>query len=155
LIKDAFEDVGGNVLRINVGIPFPDGSINKAFLQILCGTWASILDKEWCISKGCWNGDLFEDIAPADGIPDWYMTWRHVAASPIDPVTPANYAGSGPYHVTVAEQIFGLVIMTRNPGHWRGWPAPQKKAYLDNIDIEYIEDWYMMQIMFDACQLDY
>lgn len=27
-----------------------------AFLQMLCGTWASIVDKEWCIANGEWDG---------------------------------------------------------------------------------------------------
>ena len=64
LIDDAIE-VSGNNLTINVGIPFPD----MAFKQILSQTWASILSKQFSISIGCWNGDLYTD-SNGNGYPD-------------------------------------------------------------------------------------
>jgi len=39
------------------------------FRQILCGAWASIVDKDWCISKGDWNGteaDIPNHLHPAN-----------------------------------------------------------------------------------------
>jgi peptide/nickel transport system substrate-binding protein len=33
-----------------------DPSWGLAFLQILCSPWASIVDKEWCIAQGDWDG---------------------------------------------------------------------------------------------------
>jgi peptide/nickel transport system substrate-binding protein len=33
-----------------------DPAWRLAFLQILCGPWASIVDKEWCVANGEWDG---------------------------------------------------------------------------------------------------
>jgi len=148
LINNAVE-TSGDDLTLNLGMAFPD----CAFKQIIAQTWSSIVSKEWAIGKGCWNGNLFEDVN-ADGIPDWYVDWRHLPASPIQPIDPTNYAGTGPYHVSVALEPANLVVLQRNPGHWRGWPAPDRKAYIEHVDIEYISSWPTRREAFKACQLD-
>ncbi|MEM3616882.1 MAG: ABC transporter substrate-binding protein [Candidatus Bathyarchaeia archaeon] len=146
-----------------------------AVLYILSGPWASILDKEWCISKGCWDGELFSDdgrytgSVAENGIPDWFESWRHCIAfgyvSPIQSIKPENYAGTGPYRVVVASAAQNLVVLRRNPNYWRGWPAPfyidtatgelvRLPGYLEYIDIEYIADWTTRKTAFLACQLD-
>jgi len=40
--------------RVVFHLAYPASAL--AFLQILCGPWASIVDKEWCIANGEWNG---------------------------------------------------------------------------------------------------
>ena len=149
LINDTVEVLPGNVLRINVGVAFPDA----AFKQILCGTWASIVSKEWCIEKGCWNGDLFTD-GDSDGYPNWWTQWRHVPLSPIQAVDPLNYAGTGPYRVTVVDSVSNLVVLQRNALYWKGWPATERKSYLEYIDIEYVTDWTSRENAFIAGMLD-
>lgn len=63
------------------------------FRQIMCGAWASIVDKDWCISKGDWNGteaDIVNHLHPenngdttlydvnAMGTGPWKLdTWDH------------------------------------------------------------------------------
>jgi peptide/nickel transport system substrate-binding protein len=148
LIKDAIEAMANNVLRINVGIPFSDMS----FKQILCGTWASIVSKEYSISMGCWNGELFID-ANQDCIPDWFQLVTGTELSPYD--TPAKrYVGTGPYFVVLFEPALQLVVMQRNTLYWRGWPAPDRVGYLEYIDLEYIARFTTRASAFIACQLD-
>jgi peptide/nickel transport system substrate-binding protein len=161
LIKDAIEVFPEtNTVRFNLGINFPD----IAFKQIMSQTWASILDKDWCIGKGCWDGELFSDDGRYTGstagnnIPDWFESWRHCIAfgyvSPIQAIKPENYAGTGPYRVIVASAANKLVVLERNPNYWRGWPAPGRKAYLDYVDIEYIADWPTRKAAFLGGQID-
>ncbi len=157
LIDDAILDLGNDTLQINLGVAFPD----IAFKQILTETWGSIMSKEWCINKGCWNGNLFEDL-DMDGFPDWYFydplahnpgNWRHYSA-PINTVNVANYAGSGPYIAAVLSASTSLAVLQRNPNYWRGWPAAGRRAYLENINIEYIGVWTTRRDAFVNSQLD-
>jgi peptide/nickel transport system substrate-binding protein len=159
LIDDAVE-VSGNNLTINLGMAYPDIS----FKQILTQTWSSIMSKEWCISRGCWNGNLFAD-ANANGTPDWFEPyptgWRHVGAGsiPINTVTPGNYAGTGPYRVTTADSASNLVVLQRNPNYWKGWPAPYRtgstlKSYLETVELHYISDWSQRKAAFLTGDLD-
>jgi len=149
LIKDAIETVNATTVRFNLATAFPD----IAWKEILTQTWSSILDKDWAIGKGCWNGDVLA-VNVLNGYPLWWTQWRHIAMSPIQAVATGNYAGSGPYHVAVASQASNLVVLQRNPGYWRGWPALDRKAYLDTIDIEYIADWATRREAFKECRLD-
>ncbi len=157
LIGDAVEDVGG-VVRINLGVAFAD----IAFKQILAQSWGSIMEKDWLLStpvggtttRSNFNSTLYTDVLPADGIPDWVTNvLKH--AEPFNPVDVANYAGSGPYLVSVTNQANNLVVLSRNVNYWRGWPAPGRKASLDTINIEYIAAWALgRKEAFIASQLD-
>jgi peptide/nickel transport system substrate-binding protein len=163
LIDSALEDVSSGttpIVRVNLGFGFPD----DAFKQIMSQTWASILDKGWCISKGCWDGELFSDDGRYTGstagndIPDWFESWRHCAAfggvSPIQAIKPENFAGSGPYRVTVASSTLNKVIFERNENYWKGWPAEGCGGYLQKIVIDYIADWGARRDAFIACDYD-
>jgi peptide/nickel transport system substrate-binding protein len=155
LIEDAVEIISTYppILRINVGIPFKD----ESFKQILCGTWASIVSREFSTSIGCWDGNLFLD-ENHDCIPDWFQTVRH-SSSPYDGPFALRYVGTGPYYVSLWAPVMNLVILSQNTLYWQGWPAPSPSwygclGYLTTIDIEYISDWDVRREMFTACQLD-
>jgi peptide/nickel transport system substrate-binding protein len=159
LIDDAVEVWGDNLI-LNLGIAFPD----IAFKQVLAQSWGSIVSKEWCISRGCWNGDLFVD-ANANSIPDWFEPyptgWRHVGAGnvPINAVTPGNYAGTGPYRVTLTDSASYVVRLSRNAGYWRGWPAPYRtgatlKSYVETVELRYLSSWSQRKTAFLTGDLD-
>jgi len=148
LIDNAIE-VSGNDLAINVGIPFPDA----AFKQNLAQTWGSIVSKEFSISIGCWNGDLYAD-SNGDGYPDWWTQWRRISCSPYDTTEAYRYVGTGPYRVTVFDKTNNIVKLTRNANYWRGWPAPGVKSYLETVEIRYIVSWDKRAQDFLACNLD-
>jgi len=48
-IKDAVE-VDGDWVQFNLAGPY------APFLLVLTGTWGSIVDKEWCVAQGDWDG---------------------------------------------------------------------------------------------------
>lgn len=95
-------------------------------LATLAGTWGSILDKGWVISKGGWDGSC--------------ATWQNYYAmtSAEDPLTPvAN--GTGPFsldHYTVDDEV----VFVRNPNYWRTtpmWPGgPSGLAKLARVTIK-------------------
>jgi peptide/nickel transport system substrate-binding protein len=142
LIDNAIE-VSGNDLIINLGIIFPE----TAFKQILSQTWASMVSKQFSISIGCWNGDLYTD-SNGDGYPDWWTTVRRKARSPYDAtatiprppgVTFTNgyrYVGTGPYRVITFDAVTYKVELAKNPYYWGGWTG----KHLDKIVIKYISD---------------
>jgi peptide/nickel transport system substrate-binding protein len=142
LIDNAIE-VSGNDLIINMGMIFPE----IAFKQILSQTWAAIVSKQFSISIGCWNGDLYEDT-DGNGYPDWFETIRHASRSPYDKtatiprppgVTFTNgyrYVGTGPYRVITFDAVTYKVELAKNPYYWGGWTG----KHLDKIVIKYISD---------------
>jgi len=156
LIEDAIEIVSLDppVLRINMGVPFPD----TAFKQIMCGTWASIVSREYSLSIGCWGDNVFFDVNQ-NCYPDWFeygsttvVWWRHIHDSPYDILK--AYCGTGPYRVVVFDEIARLVVLERNAIYWRGWPASCRVGYLEYIDIEYVPDLETLLQAFVACQID-
>ncbi|MEM3770536.1 MAG: S8 family serine peptidase [Candidatus Bathyarchaeia archaeon] len=145
LIDDSFEiiwDWGYRpVFRINLGIPFQE----TYFLWIMSQTWSSIVDKEFSISIGCWDGNLYND-ADGDGYPDWFETWRHILFSPYD--LNDRYVGTGPYRVAHFDPYSRVVVLIYNPNYWQSLPT------LHNIVICYISDWESMEVMFIVGDID-
>jgi peptide/nickel transport system substrate-binding protein len=94
--------------------------------------------------------------------PDWWMDWARFGAAqksldPVDqPLQPNRYCGTGPYYVQTINSVAGQVILQRNPGYWRGWPATDPygnpcgdpasppniptatNGYVDTVNIAYI-----------------
>jgi peptide/nickel transport system substrate-binding protein len=157
LIDSAIEK-SGNDLIINLGIRFPD----NAFKQILASTWGSIVSKEFSISIGCWNADLYAD-SDGNGYPDWWDSGlvRRASRSPYDARTATppyvynyRYCGTGPYRVATFDPVGLRVIMQKNPDYWRGWPAARSNSSLDTIEIDYIADWVMRKAAFFSGAID-
>jgi peptide/nickel transport system substrate-binding protein len=92
-----------------------------AFLQILCGTWASIVDKEWCIANGEWDGTE--------------QTWEGYSNSyREDSYLYDHTNGTGPWKLEDWEP--GVEIrLARNDNYWRE-PAP-----FETIITQVVWDW--------------
>jgi peptide/nickel transport system substrate-binding protein len=86
-------------------------TLKEAFspiIQILAGTWGSVLDKEWMIEQGDWD----------DTCENW-RKWHNPAAEESKIFNKAN--GTGPYKLEA--WIPGEEIrFTRNDNYWRGTP---------------------------------
>ncbi|MEM3770439.1 MAG: ABC transporter substrate-binding protein [Candidatus Bathyarchaeia archaeon] len=120
LIDNAIEVIAlppGADIIINLGIPFPE----MAFKQILSNTWASIVSKEFSVSIGCWDGDLYSDVNPQNGYPDW---WDNVRRRPSPYDANHRYVGTGPYTVSIIDTINRVVEMAKNPHYWGFNPSP-------------------------------
>jgi len=114
---DAAVQVDGN----DVVFTLADAGFKLIFLQTIANSWGSILDKEWCIEKGEWDGtegDVKNHYAAADGTT--YL-WNHMN-------------GTGPWKLNLwnqAEQI----KLKKFDGYWRD-PAP-----FDWVITQLVEEW--------------
>jgi len=115
------------------------------FLATIAQTWGSIMDKEWVVEKGGWDGSC--------------ETWAkyYGMASENDPFTPiAN--GTGPFkldHWTPGQEI----VLVRNDNYWRTEPAweggPSGPAKLARVVIKKVDEWGTRFAMFQAGDADW
>ena len=121
--KITYDNTTGNVV-------FHLAQAWSPFLVTLIGTWASVMDEDWVISNGGWNGSC--------------TTWQNYYAMQYneDPFT-SLVNGTGPFKLdywTVGSEI-GL---SRNDSYWRTtpiWPnGPSGKAALQQVTIKNIVD---------------
>ncbi len=103
-------------------------------LQILAGTWGSILDKEWVISLGGWDGDC--------------ATWRQHHDPPVERSELfEKMNGTGPFKLE--RWIKGQEIsFVRNEDYWRE-PAKLKRAV-----IKIVEEWSTRRLMLETGDAD-
>jgi peptide/nickel transport system substrate-binding protein len=92
-----------------------------AFLQILCGSWASIIDKEWCIAHGEWDGT--EETWQDYNDPDKADSYLHDQSN-----------GTGPWKLE--EWDPGVQIkLVRNDDYWR------EPAVFETVITQIVEEW--------------
>jgi len=92
------------------------------FKQVLCGQWASIVDKEWCIAQEDWNGteaDIVNHLHPK---------------LPADTVLFDKCNGTGPWKLNNWDR--GVEILKEKyDGYWRGTPP------FDWVSYKIVEEW--------------
>ena len=98
-----------------------DSAWRLAFLQILCGPWASIVDKEWCIAHGEWDGTA--------------SNWRaYNNPNKTDSYLYNHINGTGPWKLE--EWDPGVQIkLARNDNYWR------EPAAFEMVTTKFGEDW--------------
>ncbi|MCL4824093.1 MAG: ABC transporter substrate-binding protein [Anaerolineales bacterium] len=114
------------------------------FLATIANNWGSIMDKEWVVENGGWDGSC--------------DTWQNFYAftSEDDPFTSiAN--GTGPFkldHWTKGEEI----VLVRNDNYWRTEPAweggPTGPAALERVVIKNVSEFGTRFAMFQAGDSD-
>lgn len=127
-IKKAIE-VDGDWVQFNLTTPY------EPFIQILCGPWSSIVDKEWCIEKGDWDGSQasYEKLNnPAPG------------SSPLHSIT----NGTGPFKLERWEAGVETVLV-RNDNYWRA-PSSFKRVITKVVD-----EWTTRKLMLEAGDCDW
>lgn len=107
------------------------------FINILTkgGSWASILNKDWMVANGAWDGN-----------PETWSNWYDVAVEEMTAYERAN--GTGPFKLTVWDRSGGQVILSRFDDYWQG-PAKIKTAF-----IKYISELSTRQLMLRAGDAD-
>jgi peptide/nickel transport system substrate-binding protein len=126
-IKDKVE-VDGPWVQFNLAIPY------EPFLQILASSWASIVDMDWCIENGDWNGteESYEALNnPVSG------------GSPINSIT----NGTGPFMLEYWESGTEIKLM-RNDDYW-GTPASFEKVISIILD-----EWGPRRLMLESGDVD-
>jgi peptide/nickel transport system substrate-binding protein len=105
------------------------------FLATIAQSWGSVMDKEWVIEHGGWDGSC--------------DTWQNYYAIPSeeDPFTPiAN--GTGPFkldHWTQGQEI----VLVRNENYWR------EPAKLQRVVIKKVDEWGTRFAMLQAGDADF
>jgi ABC-type transport system substrate-binding protein len=93
-----------------------------AFLQILCGGWAGIVDKDFCIANGGWDGTAatWMDYNRPDDVGDTVLY--------------NNPSGTGPWKLNVWEP--GIQVnLQRNDDYWGG------SVPFDYVITQVVEEW--------------
>lgn len=103
------------------------------FIQVLAGTWASIVDKEWVIAQGGW-----------DGTANW-RPWHDPAAEASELFNKAN--GTGPFKLD-AWVPGEYISFVRNDNYWR------KPAKLARAVFKVVPEWGTRLAMFQAGDAD-
>jgi peptide/nickel transport system substrate-binding protein len=114
---DAAVEVDGNTVVFKL----VDAGYRLIWLQTICGEWGSIIDKEWCIANGEWDGteaDIPNHYQQEDGTTH---LWTHVN-------------GTGPWKLNEWEH--GVQVKEeRFDGYWSD-PAP-----FDFVIDMLVEEW--------------
>lgn len=122
-------EVDGDWVQFNLATPY------EPFMQILCGAWSSILDKEWCIENGDWDGtqasyDALND--PASG------------GSPLQSVT----NGTGPLMLERWDPAVEISLV-RNDDYWRD------PISFERVIVKVVPEWTNRKLMLEAGDADY
>jgi peptide/nickel transport system substrate-binding protein len=114
---DKAVEVDGDWVQFNLVVPHPA----LAFYQILCGPWASIVDKKWCIANGEWDGTE--------------ETWQdHNNPGKADSYLYNHTNGTGPWKLELWDP--GVQVrLVRNDEYWRE-PAP-----FDRVITQVVAEW--------------
>jgi peptide/nickel transport system substrate-binding protein len=145
LIENSITRSGSSVI-FHLNITLPD----TMFMQILAGSWSSVVNKAFCVEHGCWNGSFY------DG---WSTDYRRKPSnqySPLDmhyaakskypsgnPDVPAM-CGTGPYKFTYWNKTTTEWRIDRFDNYWRGWIG----NHLDTIISRFVPEWTTRKLGF-------
>ena len=91
------------------------------FLQIICGSWASIVDKEWCVAQGEWDGTE--------------QTWEDYNKPHINASYLYNHTnGTGPWKLEEWDPGVQTKLV-RNDDYWR------EPAAFEVVITQVVEEW--------------
>ncbi|HAV76890.1 MAG TPA: hypothetical protein DCX53_05995 [Anaerolineae bacterium] len=105
------------------------------FIATIAQSWGSVLDQDWAIAQGAWDGSC--------------DTWQNYYAEPSesDPLTTVMN-GTGPFvfdHYTNGEEL----VLTRNDNYW------QAPAALERVVWKYVDEWGTRFAMAQAGDADF
>ena len=107
----------------------------EPFIQILCGWWGGIVDKDWCIENGDW-----------DGTQESYEALNGPAANewPLDLIC----NGTGPFELEYWDKAVE-VSMIRFDDYWR------EEAPFERFLIKDVPEWTTRKLMLENGDCDY
>ena len=107
------------------------------FLQVLCGGWSSIVDKEWCIANGEWDGTEGDAAAHNNPESGSYYLWDQMN-------------GTGPWKLNEWD-VGNQVVLDINDDYWRAAPSFTK------VITKQVEEWTArkLDLLAGECDLAY
>jgi peptide/nickel transport system substrate-binding protein len=121
-------EVDGQWVQFNLATPY------EPFLQILASSWGSIVDMNWCIENGDWNGTEESYEALNNPVP---------GGSPINSIT----NGTGPFMLELWEPGIQIVL-ARNDDYW-GTPAS-----FERVVTQIVDEWGTRRLMLELGDAD-
>ncbi|OGN96665.1 MAG: hypothetical protein A2Z77_01370 [Chloroflexi bacterium RBG_13_51_36] len=118
-IDAAVEIVDTDWVQFNFAFEFPA----IQWKQILVQSWGSILDKEWCVANGEWDGDLSGEGWKAYNNPDKQDSYLYNHAN-----------GTGPWKLDLWE-AGEYIRLIANDDYWRGAPP------FDTVITQWVDEW--------------
>lgn len=118
------------------------------FYQVIAQSFASIIDKDWAIEQGCWDG-----IYTMESL----ETYHDPAVSPLDdPET--VMMGTGPYEFDYWDKGVEWSIV-KFDDYWGDWPAKhpeigESRGYVTRVTEKFIDEWATRKLMFLAGDAD-
>ncbi|NLJ74321.1 MAG: ABC transporter substrate-binding protein [Firmicutes bacterium] len=130
-LVDASVEVDGDDVVFHLAAPYPP------FIQIMSkgGSWSSILNKDWMIANGAW-----------DGQPDTWAKWYDQAKEDMTLYEQAN--GTGPFKLQAWDRSGGQVVLKRFDEYWQG------PASLETVFVKYIDEATTRKLMLQAGDAD-
>ncbi len=128
-LTSVVEVVDDNWVEFYLATPY------EPFIQILCGWWGGIVDKDWCIENGDWDETQasYEELNNPEA-----NNW------PLDLI--AN--GTGPFELEYWEKAVE-VSMVRNDNYWRD-PAPFERFIIKDVP-----EWTTRKLMLENGDCDW
>ena len=107
----------------------------EPFIQILASWWGGIVDEDWCIEHGDWDGtqESYEELNNPEA-----NAW------PLDLIT----NGTGPFELEYWDKAVE-VSMVRNDNYW-GDPAP-----FERLIIKDVQEWTTRKLMLENGDCDW
>jgi peptide/nickel transport system substrate-binding protein len=136
-----FDDAAGTV---TFNLVQPWGIMNAT----VAGFWGSIVDKDWAVANGAWDGDC--------------ATWQNFYATNSEEANASGIGakanGTGPYkldHWTPKEEL----VMVANESYWRTEPVweggPSGPAAIKRVTVKVIDEWSTRLAMLQAGDADF
>jgi peptide/nickel transport system substrate-binding protein len=127
---DKAVEVDGDWVQFNLVAPFP----TLTFYQILCGPWASIVDKAWCIAQGDWDGTA--------------ATWENYNNPDPETETLHNKAnGTGPWKLELWDPGIQIKLL-KNDNYWRG------SVPFNRVITQVVDEWTTRKLALEAGDAD-
>ncbi len=149
-LKDVCEQVKGAIQADDAAgtVTFKLAQPWGPFLVTLAGTWADIMDKEWVMANGGWDGDCAT----------WQKHYAPTAAELNALKLGSAPNGTGPYkfdHWTPGEEV----VLKANEDYWRKEPlwegGPSGAPKIKTVIIKDIAEFSTRYAMFMAGDADY
>jgi len=121
-------EVDGQWVQFNLATPY------EPFLQILASSWGSIVDMDWCIENGDWNGSEESYEALNNPVP---------GGSPINSIT----NGTGPFMLELWEPAIRITLI-RNDNYW------DTPASFERVVTQMVDEWSTRKLMLELGDAD-